>query len=429
MSYAIETKKRKFDRILEGLSDRPGSPSASLSRFSLNSRNNASTTSLSQDSASDSSKRRRVSPQAAPTAPTFSKPVSLSGNYLPSSRAAFIERLSTFRQVTIWHIPSTDPINAAAWVKRGWICEDTDTVSCGACKERLHVDLSVDTELLETHKTDEQGDGDVEDTGDRDDAEDFGISSEVYDNIVKRYQDLIVTAHAQGCLWRSRGCDASIQRIEGLLNTNITLSGMRSRYESLMTRPDEIPNVETLPTTTLTQPEDLDEFQSNTDDGLDANALRLAICGWERKAEDVIECRYCFRSLGLWLYRGESPAIEKLDAVENHLEYCPWRSAEAQDTEVQPTLNKTGDDLVAKKQRVPGWVLVYQAISKNNRHRRPRPPSSIATSEPTSSMGSKDSTTSEQREKKMKDLLRRIKEIKKPFNVKGLLKRKDHHKT
>jgi len=158
----------------------------------------------------------------------------------------------------------------------------------------------------------------------------------------------------------------------------------------------------------------LEEFRANTEENPDINALKLALCGWERKSDDVIECRHCYRSLGLWLYRGESSAIEKLDSVESHLEYCPWRSAEAQATEVQLTHEKTGDEHVSKG-RVPGWVLVYQAISKNNRQRRPRPPPSVAASEPASSTGTNESATSEQRDKKMKDLLRRIKEIKKPF--------------
>ena len=426
MSYAIETKKRKFDRILGELVDGAASPSGSPSRVSINSRNNASTTSLSQDSASDSSKRRRTANTSAPNASVTSMPVNLSGRYLPSSRPAFIERLETFRQVTRWHVPSTDPINAAAWAKRGWICIDTDTVSCGTCKERLHVDLNVEPEKLKAPKAEGKDEGENNDPTDKDDEDDdFGIASEVYENIVKRYQGMIMTAHAQDCLWRNRGSDASIQRIEGLLNTNLALSGLRSRYDGLMSRPEEILAVEVFLTTATIQPEELEEFQSNTDNKFNFDGLRLAICGWERKSEDVIECRHCFRSLGLWLYRGESPAIEKLDAVENHLEYCPWRSAEAQDTEIQLLHDKTNDGTVSKKERVPGWMLVYQAMSKNNRQRRARPPSSLATSEPISSAGSNDSTTSEQREKKMKDLLRRIKEIKKPFNVKALLRRKE----
>jgi hypothetical protein len=421
MSYAIETKKRKFDRILESLTDGAASPS----RLSLDSRKNASSTSLSQDSASDLSKRRRITPTSAPTTATPPTSASLSGHYLPSSRSAFLGRLETFRDVTRWHIPSTGPINAAAWAKRGWVCSETDTVSCGACSERLHIDLSIDTERHKAWRTEEQEGGDKQASDNEDDEEeDFGISSAVYDNVVIRYQGLIVTAHADGCLWRKRGSDPSIQRIEGLLNTNMALSGLRSRYNTLTSHDDDIPDVESLPEVAYVQPEELEEFHSNTEDKLDVNALKLAICGWERRSEDVVECHHCFRSLGLWLYRGERPAVEKLDAVDSHLDYCPWKSAEAQDTEVQLPHHQGTNERSMTKIRVPGWVLVYQAIAKNNRQRRPRTATSIAPSEPVSSQGSNDSTTSENREKKMKELLRRMKEIKKPFNVKGLLRRK-----
>jgi hypothetical protein len=301
-------------------------------------------------------------------------------------------------------------------------------VACGSCKERLYVDLSVDNELLKAKKQD--GEAVNGEEAAKDEEDDFAISSEVYDNIVQRYRDMIVTAHAEGCLWRKRGCDASIQRIEGLLNTHLALSGLRSRYDSLMSHPEEIPRVEPLPSTTWIDPEELDQFQSNTGETPDIHALILAICGWERKSDDVIECRHCFRSLGLWLYRGEAPAIGKLDAVDNHLEYCPWRLAGAQDTEIQiaHSSSSTGE-VLSQKERVPGWVLVYLAIAKNNRQRRPKRSASVTASEPASSKTSDESTTSQQREKKMKDLLKRIKEIKKPFNVRGLLKRKDKPKT
>ncbi|OAP62079.1 hypothetical protein AYL99_04282 [Fonsecaea erecta] len=426
MSYAIETKKRKFDRILEALTDGAAStPPASPSHSSIN----ASTTSLSLYAASDSSKRRRITPTRAIASHT-SAPVTLSGQYLPSSRAAFLQRLETFRHVTQWHVPSTDPINAAAWAKRGWTCVDTDTVACGVCKERLYIDLNVDKELLKS--SEKEGDKGADEDVAADEEDSFAISFEIYDKIVKTYQGMIVTAHAESCLWRKRGCDASIQRIEGLLNTASALSSLRARYVSLASHLDEIPQVEPLPLASVENPHELEQFRLGGQERPHFDTLRLAVCGWERKCDDVIECRHCFRSLGLWLYRGESPAIEKLDAIDNHLEYCPWRSAEAQDTEIPTGHSKTttGEEIVPKKERVPGWVLVYQAITKDNKQRRGSTTTpSTAVSETVASEHGTESTTPEQREKRMKDLLRRIKEIKKPFNVKALLRRKDKPKA
>jgi hypothetical protein len=424
MSYAIETKKRKFDRILEALTDGAVSPS----RSSLNSRNNASTTTLSQDSASDSSKRRRVAPGAAPLVST---PLvnSVSGHYLPSSRTAFLQRLETFRHVTQWHIPSTEPINAAAWAKRGWICADTDTVCCGVCKARARIDLELDNDLLQPEKEEDTTRDEQDAAADEDDR--FAVAAEIHDNMVKRYQDMIVTAHADGCLWRKRGCDASIQRIEGLLNTASAMAGLRARYDSIMTRPEEVPEVSPLPSSFGVGTQELTRFQLKDGEDVNADALTLAICGWERKCEDVVECRHCFRSLGLWLYRGGSPSMEKLDAVESHLEYCPWRAAEAQDTEVMVAsgLLETKDDSRPRSERLAGWLLVSLAVVKESSKKRGSRPTQTAISDHGSATDSKESLTPEQREKKMRDLLRRIKEIKKPFNVKSLLKRKDKDKT
>jgi hypothetical protein len=423
MSYAIETKKRKFDRILEALTD---AATTSPSRISLNSRNNHSTTSLTGDDASDGSKRRRIAPTSRPNLTATTSTTSLVGHYLPASRTAFLERLETFRHVTQWHVPSTDSINAAAWAKRGWICVDTDTVSCGSCRERVHIDLSLDSELLKPRETEQP----VE-IGPEEQEDDFEVAAEVYHGIVERYQEKIITAHAENCLWRKRGPDSSIQRIEGLLNTNTALSSMRKRYESIMARPDEIPDVAPLPSARVTEERELLSFRLEATDEINSNALKLAVCGWDRKSDDVIECRNCFRSLGLWLYRGETPAIENLDGVDNHLEYCPWRSAEAQDTEIALPKQKHGEDSLTGKERVSGWVLVYLAIVRDNTRKGAHESTvTSAISETETNTGSGDSvTTPEQREKKMRDLLKRIKEIKKPFNVKALLRRKEKGKA
>jgi len=407
MAYALETKKRKFDRILESLTD--GHPSQP--RSFLGSLSDAPVTSGTQDGASDASKRRRI---ALGLSSKNASATSLPGHYLPSSRTAFLDRLETFRHVTQWHVPSTEPINASAWAKQGWTCVDTDTVFCASCKERVHIDLELDGDVTETaDHTRDTGDGRAH--GD----DGFSLAAEIYQSMIKRYLEMITSAHAESCPWRRRGCDASIQRIEGLLNTSNAISRLQCRYASIMARPDEIPDVAPLPAHPVVDEHELEHFEFDGQGDLVINALRLAVCGWQRKGEDVLECRNCFRSLGLWLYRGEKPAMDKLDAVDSHLEYCPWRCGEAQDTEVTTT-SMSDSGPVQEKEWVPGWILVYQAVAKDNVKRRS---SNTPSATPASDIGS--SQTPEQREKKMKELLRRIKEIKKPFNVKALLKRKD----
>lgn len=413
MSYAIESKKRKFERILESLTD----GAASQSRTSLNTRNNGSTISLVDEATSEASKRRRITPTSVLIATKTASTTSLTGHYLPSSRQAFLERLETFRQVTQWHVPSTEPINASAWVKRGWVCVDTDTVFCGSCKQRLWIDLDAKTR-------DAPEDSEDPNIKTEDDAEQYEITNAVYDALVKRYQEMILTAHAESCPWRKRGCDASIQRVEGLLNTNNAIAGVKSRYESMSVQSEDVPDVIELPSAQATEQE-LDRFDFETSEKPLRNVLRLAVCGWQRKVDDVIECRHCFRSLGLWLYRGDEPTMDRLDAVESHLEYCPWRSPDAQDTEISVSMQEE-DRTVQRKGKVSGYILVCQAIAKDNVKKR----SSVITDRGLSSAGGSsqvpsESMTPEQREKKKVDLLRRIKELKKPFKFKSMLKRKE----
>jgi len=63
-------------------------------------------------------------------------------------------------------------------------------VTCGVCKERLYVDLSVDNELLKSKGRCEQETGETggsrsgSASEDKSEEDDFAMSSEVYDNIV-----------------------------------------------------------------------------------------------------------------------------------------------------------------------------------------------------------------------------------------------------
>jgi hypothetical protein len=255
------------------------------------------------------------------------------------------------------------------------------------------------------------------------------MESEIHAGIVAKYRELITSAHNENCPWRRRGCIDSIQRIEGLLNAPTTISGLQARYEGIIVRVlgSDIPSV-------CVSIEELEEFATVFQALLakissmgfaepNKDAYLLAVCGWQTSTEqgsDVVECHHCFRRLGLWLYRGNEPAIEKLDAIDSHLDYCPWRSPEAQATEISTR---------GRKVMVPGWVLVAQAVQRQKA-------SSIggslgATAAATESPGLAEDAigtiTTESGEKerdtRVKELLRRVKELKKPFNVKALLKR------
>ncbi len=393
--YAIETKKRKFDRILETIKDhansQPTPPGTPL-------RSSASTQSLVTGG---STKKRRVDHSAMSSKNSSATSISKTANYVPVSREAFLERLETFGPITKWHVPSTEKISAVAWAKRGWWCVEMDMVGCKACNEQILVKLDAEEEAT-TKESAEQ------DVGEEEDLTTAAMLR--HRLLVEKYGDLIITGHAQTCPWRNRGCDESIQRISGLLNTTSTIQTLKARYSSLESL--DVPSVHVLAREFEDLTEDMIKFRFDEKE-LEIphqDTLRLAMCGWQSSPdrEDIVECRACFRSLGLWLYRGEQPIMEKLDAVESHLEYCPWRSASAQTTEIE---------LDGKKKMVPAWVLVARMI-REVAHRPAVDGTAKMQQEESIELGEKE------RETKVKELLRRVKELKKPFNVKALLRKK-----
>lgn len=373
--------------------------------------------------------------------------------------------------MTAWHVPSTESsINAAGWAKRGWVCVrnegEGDVVGCGVCKGRVTIDLEARTheakgEVGNTSEEkdnavgeeeavagngdggeamlDEDGevDGDADGSGDADEEDMDELQREIYDALVKRYAEMVVTGHEEGCPWRRRGCDASIQRVEGLLNTKGAVMGLKERYESIVMASggvEEVPRVEV--SEEMVKLEELEglRFDDGEAEGraVNVDVLKLGMCGWQRKCVDVVECKNCFRSLGLWLYRGEEPTVARLDAVESHLEYCPWRSAEAQDSEIVVTSRSTDGETTQTKTKMPGWALVYQAVVKMNAKRASssRPGTGVSTmSTEDGSLMESNAQTPEQREKRTRDLMRRIKELRKPFNMKSLLRRKEKAKV
>lgn len=139
MSYAIESKKRKFHRILESIS-KPAAPdnaskpptgpatvpahdripaNLSIKKVRLSSNDSSDFTSVRDSVLKSTRPTARISSTSSTKRPTF----------VPWDRDAFLERLETFRRVDRWSSKPT-PINEVQWAKRGWICTDTMRVSC-----------------------------------------------------------------------------------------------------------------------------------------------------------------------------------------------------------------------------------------------------------------------------------------------------------
>ncbi|KAI9850387.1 MAG: hypothetical protein M1830_007029, partial [Pleopsidium flavum] len=209
MTYAIDTTKRKFHRILDSLTN---TSSTSLSTNRQNS--NVSTTTLPINLESPPKKPRIARPASAYVrassrshtddatrshiAGKKSTPVEIvedhrPPNFVPLDRGQFLARLKTFRHVDKW---TSKParVNEVQWAKRGWSCVGKERVGCvGGCGKELVIKL----ERME-EDTKEATENELE-------YDDWSAS--VNEQLVERYADMIVTAHDDYCLWRKRGCD------------------------------------------------------------------------------------------------------------------------------------------------------------------------------------------------------------------------------
>lgn len=139
MSYAVESKKRKFHRVLESISkplatDNASKPSTtgpttaaqdripanlSIKKVRLSDNDTTNLTSVRDSILRISRPSNRTTSSSSSTRPTF----------VPWDRERFLERLETFRRVDRW-TSKPAPINEVQWAKRGWICTDVMRVSC-----------------------------------------------------------------------------------------------------------------------------------------------------------------------------------------------------------------------------------------------------------------------------------------------------------
>ncbi|MCJ1282409.1 hypothetical protein MMC26_001732 [Xylographa opegraphella] len=375
MAYALSTTKRKFHRILDSISN---SSTTSLTPKPQN--ENGSATTLTQYPAKKARIVRPASVYATSTTQTeSSEPIKSSSDqttplkkrppFTPWDREDFLRRLETFRTPYLW-MTKPDKVNEVQWARRGWICVGKDRVACSACRRELVMILEPD------EPADCNGDDEVASGG-----EDWRSNAQT--DLVEQYASMIITAHDEGCLWRRRGCDATIQRLN-LTHPATTLEALRTRYESFarlkIRLPTSVRAPASLPLDDLSK-----QFISflqqplgtaNLPDNLILNkeALMLALFGWQAETEHdlkIATCNACFRRLGLWLYlpkentngsfEVKEPIMSHLDLIEEHRLYCPWVNVSSQNGDVVPqgvSPDSTG---------LAGWEILAKVV-QNTRH-------------------------------------------------------------
>ena len=136
MSYAVESKKRKFHRVLESISKPSTSEDASkassstaTARDRLPANSSIKKVRLNSSDADLASVRHSILKMPRPTRRTGPATSTKRPTFAPWDRESFLKRLETFRRVDRWTSKPT-PINEVQWAKRGWICTDVARVSC-----------------------------------------------------------------------------------------------------------------------------------------------------------------------------------------------------------------------------------------------------------------------------------------------------------
>ncbi|RAL16345.1 uncharacterized protein BO97DRAFT_467710 [Aspergillus homomorphus CBS 101889] len=391
MSYAVETKKRKFHRVLESLTKPPstpvasksavipGTPTAARERTSLENSSKKARLDLNELSFARNSllSTPRPSSRASTASTTPSRP-----SFVPWDRERFLERLETFRRVDRW-APKPAAISEVEWAKRGWICNDVARVVCvGGCGGSVVVKLPDELDELDGF-----------------DADKVQERKEVRARLVDEYVGQMVKGHGENCPWRNKGCDATIHRLP-LSNPDTAITGLRTRYFNLVKMADQLPEystiqapesfdidsiIETLPADFESKEklqddvaaeetsqdaetgQDSEQITSSRESSINKTAFVLAFFGWDSVPDGtagLTGCSVCFRRLGLWMYKpktnGDLALYDSLDVVTEHMEYCPWVNGTAQ--------SGTGRASEKPEHLRCGWELLSQALKV--RHRR-----------------------------------------------------------
>lgn len=166
MSYALESRKRKFHRVLDSISNstppKPSETSTPVKQRVLS----VSTAATPESVGTPTIKRVRLTPKSdreesavRPSPGLSRRPADSPGpsprpNFVPWDRTRFLERLKTFRRVDRWS-PKPPAINEVQWAKRGWSCTDNMRVECvGGCGQTVVVKLPDEIDELEEYDSD-----------------------------------------------------------------------------------------------------------------------------------------------------------------------------------------------------------------------------------------------------------------------------------
>jgi hypothetical protein len=197
----IELKRRRISR-----------PTSALSQIALH----VESTSISPTKTASMAHIKSLSLASAELALTDAP------KYAPWDRVAFLKRLGSFKSVTDW-TPKPSNVNEVEWAKRGWVCRGQERVRCELCNVEILVKLNI-----------KELDGEEAKVLNASDIGTLPLRMIWYvtdclaeEALVEKYAQMIVTSHAETCLWKQRGCDGEC----GLFENTRSNAKSRRRYD------------------------------------------------------------------------------------------------------------------------------------------------------------------------------------------------------
>lgn len=239
---------------------------------------------------------------------------------------------------------------------------------------------------------------------------------------------------------------ATIHRLP-LSNPDIAINALQERYSKTLKMKEQLPAQETIELPDQFSLEETIKLlaanfaktpsaepsrdNNNTPSSeVDHVSFAFAFFGWDvvkDGSSGLLECRACFRRLGLWLYKpkaeGEDPVYEKLPVHTEHMDYCPWINGTA-----QSATGTTGDK---PESLLSGWQILAQGIRTKHRRQQKATTSTPDAATPPRESGSLDpdtfsldSTATDEAAQRAKDRewwskLRRVRET---LHIKGFKK-------
>ncbi|KAB8293797.1 hypothetical protein EYC80_009280 [Monilinia laxa] len=343
----MNTTKRKFNALLNGLGNKKSDSSLSAGAHEVNkipekpqpdidsnmkkpriSYSSSTATanrlsSLTRASSAAVSELDNARRNLSPVAKLSPIPVSTEEppKWAPYDRTEFLKRLKSFSNLTDW-TPKPTRVNEVEWAKRGWVCQKKERVRCCFCNVEI---------LVKLNKKEEDGR-----------EKEVYIAENIENALVDKYVELIITSHDESCPWRQRGCDEGFDI--DLITTYLPGDFLRSSPET---------------------------GQANPPSEINKVALMMSLCGWQGHKHDrlgqqleSVSCQTCYRILGLWMFKSRSvsatgqetePAIVPgLDPIAQHREYCPWRDPVSQNG-LAATHN-------TKLRALAGWEVVLRVL-------------------------------------------------------------------